>query len=117
MNLIDERIPRRDFAYLAAVPGPAGNTILVIAGLGDAGLKEAAELVRDPNRLEAIEGDPAMRERGFEALYRVRTIRNVNVGATLVVKRPLHSAGIWDRSANVPAYRPVEVASPAAAEP
>lgn len=108
MVLTDERIARRDFAYLASVPGPAGNQILVIAGIGDAGLKEAAELAGNPELLQAIRPNRAKRDYGFEALFRVRTIKNVNVGATLVLDRPLRSKGIWDNSGNVPAYRPID---------
>ncbi len=113
MILADERIARRDYGYLASLPGPAGNRILVIAGLGDAALKEVAELAGDPVVLQSIGSDRVRQEQGFEALFRVRTVRNVNVGANLVVNRPLKTAGIWDDSSQVPVYRPVSVEKPA----
>jgi hypothetical protein len=103
MNLIDDRIPRRDYAYLSTFPGPAGNRLMVIAGLGEAGLKEAAQLAG--GRAQSSDDDRIAN--GFEALYRVRTIQNVNVGATPVLSRPLRAAAIWDDSGKVPPYRPL----------
>jgi hypothetical protein len=107
MNLIDDRIPRRDYAYLSTFPGPAGNRLMVIAGLGEAGLKEAAQLASDRAQLPVAGGDADRIAKGFEALYRVRTIQNVNVGATPVLSRPLRAAAIWDDSGKVPPYRPL----------
>jgi len=108
MVLTDERIARRDYAYLAELPGPAGNRLLMIVGLGEAGLREAGELMGDASQLQAITYSRAKAEDGFEGLYRVRTIGNVNVGATLIVDRPLNTAKIWDDSGDVPVYRPIE---------
>ncbi|MEJ2408980.1 MAG: hypothetical protein P8Y48_06460 [Novosphingobium sp.] len=108
MVLTDERIARRDFAYLAGVPGPAGNQLLVVAGVGDAGVKEAANLAVNLAQMKHLGLDSAKLKNGFEALYRVRTIENVNVGSTQILDRPLHSGGIWDSSGNVPVYRPLD---------
>lgn len=109
MTLTDERISKRDFAYLANLPGPAGNRILLIAGIGDAGVKEAARIAMNPDEMKRLELDSSRLTNGFEALYRVRTIKNVNVGAAIIIDRPLRSGGIWDNSGNVPAYRPFDV--------
>lgn len=108
MVLTDERISRRDFAYLAGIPGPAGNRLLVIAGIGDAGVKEAAQLVGTVQPMQGLAIDSARQTKGFEALYRVRTIKTVNVGATPVLDRPLRSTGIWDMTGNVQPYRPFD---------
>lgn len=117
MTLTDERIARRDFAYLANLPGPAGNRLLLIAGIGDAGVKEAAQIATNPDAMKRLALDSDRLAGGFEALYRVRTIKNVNVGAAIVVDRPLRSRGIWDDSDDVPAYRPIAVESAAAVQP
>jgi hypothetical protein len=117
MVLTDERIARRDFAYLASLPGPSGNRLLVIAGLGDAGVKEAAQMAGDLQQMTRLTLDPGLRRNGFEALYRVRTIKEVNVGATLIVNRPLRSGGIWDNAGNVPAYHPIDSRPPPAEKP
>lgn len=108
MVLTDERIPRRDFAYLASIPGPASNRLLVIAGIGDAGVKEAAQLVGAVAPMQRLAMDAERQMKGFEALYRVRTIRNVNVGATPVLDRALRSSGIWDMTGSVQPYRPFD---------
>lgn len=107
INLVDDRTPRRDYAYLATFPGPAGNRLIVIAGLGDAGLKEAAHLAGDRASLVDASRDAARVRQGFEALYRVRTVQNVNVGATPQLVRSLRTAAIWDESGKVAPYRPI----------
>lgn len=109
MTLTDERIARRDFAYLSRVPGPAGNRILVIAGVSDAGVKEAAQIARDIDKLHDLGRDPKSVSDGFEALFRVRTIQSINVGSSLVVDRKLQSHRMWDDSGNVPVYRPIPI--------
>ncbi|MEP6867213.1 MAG: helix-turn-helix domain-containing protein [Novosphingobium sp.] len=117
MILTDERIARRDFAYLANLPGPAGNHILVIAGIGDAGVKEAARIAGNLDQLSHLGQGSQRLSSGFEALYQVRTIKSTNVGAALVIDRPLRSGGIWDNSGNVPAYRPITTETGAATQP
>lgn len=108
MILTDERIGRRDFAYLASSPGPAGNHLLVIASIGEAGLKEAALLSGNLAQMKTLGYDPAKRLSGFEVLYRVRTIKNVNIGATKLFNRALRGSGIWDSSGDVAPYRPFD---------
>jgi hypothetical protein len=96
--ITDERIPRRDYGYIARLPGPSGNNILIIAGTRDPGLLEMAELARDPQRLAAIGARPGGNSEGFEALYQVRTMGNLNLGGKLLIRRPLRPRGIWDKS-------------------
>lgn len=117
MVLTDERIARRDFAYVASVPGPSDNRILVVAGLGDAGVKEAASIAANPEKLARLIGEDTRRDEGFEALYRVRTIQSVNVGSKLLINRPLRAGGVWDLSRELPHYRPVEVVPGSAPQP
>jgi hypothetical protein len=96
--LTEERIPRRDYGYIARLPGPSRNNIVVVAGTRDAGLLEMAELLRTAERLDAARLPAASTLHGMEALYRVRTIGSVNLGSSLILKRKLHSQGIWDKS-------------------
>jgi len=107
MVLTDERIPRRDFAYLASLPGPSGNRLVIVAGLGEAGLKEAVRVLGDPARMRRLGRSLPEGGQGFEVLQRVRTIRDVNVGATPILERPLRSSAIWDSPGNVAPYRPI----------
>ncbi|TWB43996.1 hypothetical protein [Nitrospirillum pindoramense] len=97
--LTEERIPRVDYGYMASLPGPAGNTIMIIAGTRDPGLLEMAELAGDPARIAAAGFNGNVSFRGLEMLYRVRAMANLNIGATLVLHRELRSQGIWDKSA------------------
>ncbi|MWV26879.1 hypothetical protein [Aurantiacibacter rhizosphaerae] len=108
MSLTDERIGRRDYAYLAAMPGPAGNRILMFVGLGEAGLREAGELLGDVQQLQELASTADKIEDGFEGVYRVRTIGEVNVNATLILDRPLDTESVWDDSGEVPLYRPID---------
>lgn len=86
--------PRRDYGYLASLPGPAGNRILVVAGTQDAGVMQAAEVASDPAELAKIEKLTKGAE-AFEALFEVRTIGNLNIDSTLVVARPLRAGAPW----------------------
>ncbi|ASG22300.1 hypothetical protein [Nitrospirillum viridazoti] len=97
--LTEERIPRVDYGYMASLPGPAGNTIMIIAGTRDPGLLEMAELAGEPARIAAAGFNGNVSFRGLEMLYRVRAMANLNIGATLVLHRELRSQGIWDKSA------------------
>ena len=107
MVLTDERTPRRDFAYIASLPGPAGNRLMIVAGIGDAGVKQAAELVSDRAQLDRLSAEDGETQSAFEALFRVRTVKNVNVGASLLLSRSLKVDDVWDISGDVPEYRPI----------
>lgn len=86
--------PRRDYGYLASLPGPAGNRILIVAGARDAGVMQAAEVAADPARLAEIAARTGGAE-AFEALYEVRTIGNINLDSALVLARPLRAGSAW----------------------
>ena len=89
----DGKTPHRDYAYLASLPGPNGNHMLVIAGTRDAAVMQAAEIAADQKQLALIAkmaGDGAI-----EALYEVQTLGNQNLGSKILLARPLHTAGMW----------------------
>jgi hypothetical protein len=111
VELRDLQISRRDYGYISRIPGPMGNTLIVIAGLRDPGLKEMAELAIDPARLAQIPPAIARSAQGFEALYHVRTMGSVNLMATTVLQRSIRTQGIWDRSAGTPEYHPIPAPS------
>lgn len=87
-NVLIDQTPRHDYAYIASVPGPNGNRTMVIAGMRDAGLRQAGEIAADPAQIRSL-----LRHVGgakaFEALYETRTLGNTNLGSRLVVARPL----------------------------
>lgn len=90
----NNRTPRRDYAYLASFPGPAGNRILVIAGTRDPAVMQAAEVAADKAQLDLI-AKKAGNDTAFEALYEVRTLGALNLGSSLVLARPLKLDGLW----------------------
>jgi hypothetical protein len=72
-----------DYGYLARLRGPAGNSLLIIAGTRDTGLMQAAELAADREALRTL----ASRVPGvepFEALYEVQGVNGINVGSRLL---------------------------------
>jgi hypothetical protein len=84
----------RDYAYLAAFTGPGGHAHLVLAGMRDVGLMQAAELVADQGRLRELQSQ--LPGRGpFEALYEVQGLNGINVEARLL-----------EATATVPGARP-----------
>jgi hypothetical protein len=109
IELLDGQISRRDYGYVARIPGPSQNSLILIASLRDAGLKEMVDLALDGERLALLDSRTAGSPQGFEAFYQVRTLGSANLGATQLLARPLHSQGIWDKSAAVPEYRPIAV--------
>jgi hypothetical protein len=75
-------VPRRNFAYIASLPGPSGNRILVIAGTRDAALLEAALLATSPTVMEQLS---AISPHGyFEALYEVDGLGPQNLKSKLI---------------------------------
>lgn len=74
--------PNRDYGYLAAFEGAAGNRFVIIAGARDIGVMQTAEIAADPRalaRLQLTVGGDA------EALFEVDGVGRTNVGAKAVV--------------------------------
>jgi hypothetical protein len=83
----------RDYAYLAAFNGPGGHAHLVLAGMRDVGLMQAAELVAEPGRLRELEAQ--LPGRGpFEALYEVQGLNGINVDARLLEAAAMASGAL-----------------------
>jgi hypothetical protein len=83
-----DRKPRIDYGLVAALPGPTGKHILIIAGIGDAAVQSMAALAIDPAQLREL-----ARRTGagpsFEALYEVRAMGNVALDRTLLIARSI----------------------------
>lgn len=95
-------IMRRDFAYIARVPGPSGNQVLVIAGTKDPGLVEAAQIASDPQQLKLL-AQRLGNAPAFEALYEVRTFGPSNFSGKLLIARPLNVDRLWPAAILQPA--------------
>jgi hypothetical protein len=92
-SVVDGKVPQRDYGYIASLPGPAGNRIIIIAGTRDPAVVQMAEVAADEQQLDMIDaknGDGA-----FEALFEVRTLGNLNLGSSLVLVRPIRADRIW----------------------
>jgi len=84
----------RDYAYLSTFAGPQGTRHVVIAGMRDTALRQAAEMAADPRRIaEIAERVPGRKD--IEALYEVYGVSRANIEARLLVAAPLDSASIW----------------------
>ena len=89
----DGRTPQRNYGYLASLPGPAGNRILIIAGTRDPAVAQMAEVAADPKQLDMI--DAKSGGGAFEAVFDVRTLGNLNLGSSLVLVHPIRADSIW----------------------
>lgn len=99
----DGKTPQRNYGYLASLPGPAGNRILIIAGTRDPAVAQMAEVAADQKQLDMI--DAKSGGGGFEALFEVRTLGNLNLGSSLVLVRPILADNIWQPDSPTAAIR------------
>jgi hypothetical protein len=91
---------RRDYGYVTAFRGPAGNRIVVIAGARDTGLQEAAEAMANPDALKTLvkaAGD----QNSFEALYEAEGIGRSSLGGHLVTASPRTHVNPWTAQPNL----------------
>ncbi|MCR5879349.1 helix-turn-helix domain-containing protein [Phenylobacterium sp. J367] len=94
---------QRDYGYLASFAGPEGSRVVVIAGMRDVGLMQAAEAAVRPDVLKAIGGTGAG---GVEALFEANGVRRASIAGRLVLSSPLDARRIWSgppRGATFPA--------------
>lgn len=96
--LADDRTARRDYGYIASLPGPSGNRILFVTGMREAAVLQMAALVADPDRLAAMHAQLGGATGAFEALFQVRTLGTTDLGSQLVIARRLNARGVWDRA-------------------
>jgi hypothetical protein len=90
---------RRDYGYVTAFKGPAGNRIVVIAGDRDTGLMQASEAMANPDTLKALDR-AAQAPDGFEALYEAQGIGRASLGGRLVVAAPRSKVNPWTSQTN-----------------
>ncbi len=99
----DGQTARRNYAYIAMLPGPGGNHIFVIAGTRDPALLQAADIISSPEMLKALE--QAGKDGYFEALFAVDGVGDENLRGTLIAAGPRSAQGMWDEG-EVPAAGP-----------
>jgi len=91
---------RRDYGYVAAFRGPAGNRIVVIAGARDTGLQQAAEAMASPDALKALLKTAGGKD-DFEGLYEVEGMGRSGLGSRLVVASPRTRVDPWTAQPNL----------------
>lgn len=105
---------RIDYGYLARLPGPASNHILIAAGTRDPAASATAQLLQDPQQIDKLAhlvGD----NQHFEALYEIKSIGSAIMRVTLITARPLYLPDIWGDTGpdqifpdSLPPYGPLE---------
>jgi len=90
----DPATARRNYAYVAKLPGPNGNTIVIVAGTRDPALLQAVDIVSTPTTLKQLQD--TVRSRYFEALYAVDGVGESNLRGTLIAAAPRSAEGMWD---------------------
>lgn len=91
---LDQATARRNYAYVAKLPGPNGNTIIIVAGTRDPALLQAVEIVSGPTTLKQLEA--STKSRYFEALYAVDGVGESNLRGTLIAADARSAEGMWD---------------------
>lgn len=90
----DGETARRNYAYVAMLPGPDGNRILIIAGTRDPALQQAADIVSNPATLATLQ--KAGKDGYFEALFAVDGVGDENLRGSLIAAGPRSIEGMWD---------------------
>ena len=85
---------RRNYAYVALLPGPTGNRILIVAGTRDPAVLQATDILTDPAITAKL--NPAGKEGYFEALFAVDGVGNDNLRGTLIAADMRSAQGMWD---------------------
>jgi hypothetical protein len=89
----------RDYAFISTFPGPGGNQFIVIAGMRDTGMMQAAHTLSDPmfvRSIEQVRPDGAGSQApAFELLYEVTGYGRTNLDARLVHTAKLDYQAIW----------------------
>jgi hypothetical protein len=74
-----------DYGIFAKLRGPGGNTVLVIAGTRDAGVRQTAEAFTSPDKIDEI-ARPALSAEPFETLLEVSAFDGVNLSGKLLLQ-------------------------------
>lgn len=85
---------RRDYGYVTAFKGPAGNRIVIIAGDRDTGLMQAAEALASPDALKALAKASGGGD-SFEALFEAQGIGRSSLGGRMVMAAPRSAVNPW----------------------
>ncbi|MEE8094185.1 MAG: hypothetical protein V3T47_08105 [Gammaproteobacteria bacterium] len=89
----------KDYGLFSTFPGPAGNQLMIVAGMRDTGLMHTAQAAASLADVEALKeslpGPPADGPLALEALYEVTGFDRVSLDAMLVYSNALDYRKIW----------------------
>jgi hypothetical protein len=85
---------QRNYAYVAVLPGPTGNRIIILAGTRDPAVLQAADILTSPDMLAKLA--PGAKDGYFEALYAVDGVGSENLRGTLIASNARSLEGMWD---------------------
>ncbi len=88
----------RDYGLISTFPGPVGNQFVIISGMRDAGMMQAAHVLSDPALIKTVEDarpDAGSSKPAFEMLYEVMGYAHTNLDAMLVHAAKLSYQTIW----------------------
>jgi hypothetical protein len=88
----------RDYGFISTFPGPGGNQFVIIAGMRDAGMMQAAHALSDPMFIKSVQHerpDDAGAVPAFEMLYEVTGSGRTNLDAMIVHTHKLDYQQIW----------------------
>jgi hypothetical protein len=75
----------RDYGFFSTFHGPGGNTIVVISGTRDEGVRQTAEAFTNPEKLKEL-GGQADAAQPFEALLEVSALDGVNLSGKVLLE-------------------------------
>ena len=85
---------QRNYAYVAVLPGPTGNRIIILAGTRDPAVLQAADILTSPDMPAKLA--PGAQDGYFEALYAVDGVGSENLRGTLIASNRRSLEGMWD---------------------
>jgi hypothetical protein len=75
----------RDYGYFSSFRGPGGNTIIIVAGTRDEGVRQTAEAFTNPEKLDELHGR-VNEAAPFEALLEVSALDGVNLSGKVLLE-------------------------------
>jgi hypothetical protein len=94
-----------DIGYFATFAGPAGNQIIIVAGMRDVAVRRVAESITHADALRELVARGG-NQRSFEALYDVFAMNGTDLNGTLLVTGAIDTTHIWADAASAPLPAP-----------
>lgn len=97
-NAAHATAPQRSYGYVARLPCPSANHLVIIAGTDGRSLLSTAEAIVAPVPPDGVSRRTASPSGAFKAVYRIDSAGDVQLGRRRMMERPLDPTGMWDTS-------------------